>query len=657
MSTIPVLLENIVPQSKSLAQLKTLIGFLRKNKSNGIPQLITALEQDAKQRKNLSVYVQAILARYTAKELLTDSGINDSSSFASAIANSIKHTLLPVVPQQHSFAYLLHCLFPEKYDAEWVNSISDDDWLKLLELIFTEEHNRLSVTLSHDEISEALEILSYRVASSALNTSFNHRYASEVEHYQALTEQHKFVEMLREEYEKTGLVGPASANMLITQLNECLTALHELKRTAIHSGTSLQATFTIHRMQQQLMRMRLLAQMISGQANSLLHAVVLFKQLLQNEKDKNSLLKLFSENSYLLAYRIAEHESSTGEHYIATNEKEYYDFFKAASKGGIIAALMTFVKIILHHLHFAPFWEAFCYSLNYATGFVSIQISHAILATKQPAMTASTIAAALDKKSTDKPSIPDLALLIGSVSRSQFISFAGNLLLVFPVSFLIAAVYYLTMGHELVNEQEATKMLHDVHPWENPTWVYASITGVFLFISGIISGYYDNKVIYSSIPHRIKQHVVLRRFLSQRQLIRFAQYVEYNLGSLIGNICLGFFLGTAAFLGFIFGLPFDIRHITISSGNYAIAVFTLMTHPDWRLLAEAFIGVMGIGFFNFLVSFGLAITVAAKSRRVGKKEFKELLIWVKKYIRRYPKDFVVPPKTDRKPQDIDITIA
>ncbi|HLP31833.1 MAG TPA: hypothetical protein VK202_00075, partial [Bacteroidia bacterium] len=65
----------------------------------------------------------------------------------------------------------------------------------------------------------------------------------------------------------------------------------------------------------------------------------------------------------------------------------------------------------------------------------------------------------------------------------------------------------------------------------------------------------------------------------------------------------------------------------------------------------------GIGFFNFLVSFGLAITVAAKSRKVGKKEFIELLNWVKKYIRRYPKDFVVPPKTDRKPQDIDITLA
>ncbi len=230
MSTTPMLLENIVPQSKSLAQLKTLIGFLRKNKSNGIAQLITALEQDEDKRKDLSDYVQAVLARYTAKELLTDSGINESSSFASAITNSIKHTLLPKVPQQLSFAYLLHCLFPEKYDAEWVNSISDDEWLKLLELIFSEENSHLSETLSHDEISEAIEILSYRVASAALNTSFNHRYASEVEHYHALTEQHKFVEMLREEYEKTGLVGPASANMLITQLNECLTALQELKK-------------------------------------------------------------------------------------------------------------------------------------------------------------------------------------------------------------------------------------------------------------------------------------------------------------------------------------------------------------------------------------------------------------------------------------------
>jgi site-specific recombinase len=42
------------------------------------------------------------------------------------------------------------------------------------------------------------------------------------------------------------------------------------------------------------------------------------------------------------------------------------------------------------------------------------------------------------------------------------------------------------------------------------------------------------------------------------------------MGALVGNIALGFFLGMAGFIGHIFGIPFDIRHITIAAGNSAI---------------------------------------------------------------------------------------
>lgn len=650
-----ILLRNIEPQGKSLQPLKYLVAELRKHRRKGLLELTKLLSEEPELRKRLSQYLLQTVKRYSGKELLTDSGINKNTTFISAFYSGIKHTLLPVVPAQHSLAYLLHIVFSEHKDADWVSEIQDDLWERFFTLLFQEEENQSHIFLSQAEVSEALEILSYRVTSEALDTDFAQRYSSLTPFYAAFKTQHRQVEELREVIEKNKPVTPDVTTPLIEQLQHCQHAIAELKRVSVHKGTSLEATFTLHRLEQQVLRMRLLANMLSGAAASVPHAVQLFKQLLLHEKEKNSLRKLLRENSYLLAYRIAEHESTTGEHYIAANEKEYYEFFKAASKGGVIAALMTFVKMILHHLHLAPFWEAFCYSLNYAGGFVTIQVSHSILATKQPAMTASTIAAALDKKSAEKPSIPDLAILIGSVSRSQFISFAGNLLLVFPTAFAIAALYYLITGTELANTTEALHMLQDVHPWNNPTWLYACITGVFLFISGIISGYYDNKVIYSSIPQRIRQHRVLRKWLTQRQLVRISRYVEYNLGSLIGNISLGFFLGTATFLGFIFGLPFDIRHITISSGNFAFALFTLMDQQQWMLLAQAFIGVMGVGFFNFLVSFGLALVVAAKSRKVGRNDFLELLRWVKQYIRRYPKDFVFPPRGNRQPSDIEVT--
>ena len=61
--------------------------------------------------------------------------------------------------------------------------------------------------------------------------------------------------------------------------------------------------------------------------------------------------------------------------------------------------------------------------------------------------------------------------------------------------------------------------------------------------------------------------------------------MEKHFGSLMGSIALGFFLGFSGVLGKIYGIPFDIRHITIAAGNTAIAVYGLgLDHiPSWGI--------------------------------------------------------------------------
>ncbi len=44
---------------------------------------------------------------------------------------------------------------------------------------------------------------------------------------------------------------------------------------------------------------------------------------------------------------------------------------------------------------------------------------------------------------------------------------------------------------------------------------------------------------------------------------------------MIGNISLGFMLGMSSIVNKILGIPFDIRHITISAGNVSIALYGL----------------------------------------------------------------------------------
>ena len=133
--------------------------------------------------------------------------------------------------------------------------------------------------------------------------------------------------------------------------------------------------------------------------------------------------------------------------------------------------------------------------------------------------------------------------------------------------------------------------------------------------------------------------------MSPKRLDKLANYIENNFGALIGNISLGFFLGFAGILGKILGIPFDIRHITISAGNTAIGMYGIGIHniPPYFLLA-VILGVLAIGFLNFLVSFSLAFLVAVKSRGIRFAQYPRFFRILGNYFLQHPRDFVLPRK-------------
>jgi site-specific recombinase len=613
-------------------------------------QGIALLESSEANRLRLKHYIGRVFYRKDLTYVLVDSGISRRTGFIPELVRKIKHTIIPEEKDKAAFHETLRTVFSGNTER----LLSEEQLATLFRVL------QIGVDFNDHylkrELIDAIEILSYRITATAIESEFLNKFRRS-QTLNSFVKQNKEVHALIAQHILGVPFNPQHVIHIKQLLSESVDDINLLKRNSHHQGASLQFTYTLHRISQQIERLKVLFDIYLEPVLTSQRLATFIHDILHSERDKNSIRKQLNETTYLLAYQIAEHESKTGEHYIAENAEEYKDMFVSSSKGGGFASLMTLAKVLLHHLSFAPFWQAFSYSMNYAAGFVGIQLTHSTLATKQPAMTASRIAHSLDKKDSDENSIRGLALMMGKVSRSQFISFAGNLLVVFPLSFAIAAVFQLLFGKPIVDVKNAQKMLRDVHPFLTPTWFYACITGVFLFLSGIISGYCDNKVIYSNIPLRIRHHAGLQRVLRKRALVRLSRYVETNLGSLIGNISLGFFLGMAGFIGFIFGLPFDIRHITISSGNYAIALFTLMGNVTWSYALTCLGGVMGIGFFNFMISFGLALFVAARSRRVRIAQFADLIKWTGIYFKRYPRDFFLPPKQERTIDELKNTLS
>ncbi|MES2848220.1 MAG: hypothetical protein V4685_04150, partial [Bacteroidota bacterium] len=430
-------------------------------------------------------------------------------------------------------------------------------------------------------------------------------------------------------------------------LHNCKQSIHWIREQRMAYGTSLAQTFILTRLQQQVDRMFIILDVLdSDDTFNTERFVMYFRTVVHNENTKYSIKEFTSENTGYLAYQIAEHGGRTGEKFITTTRQEFWRMFRSAAGGGIIISFIGIIKNLLGKISAAPFWQGFLYSTNYSLGFILIQDTGSTLATKQPAYTANNVASSFDaQKIGDKPDLRNLAITIGKVSRTQLASFAGNLMVVFPLTYLLAWLFFAATGVKIAEGAAAHKLLTDQQPFHSLALLYACFTGFFLFASGLIAGYVENYLVYSRIGERLRYSTAFKYGFSEKRRYKIIHYIENNMGALIGNIALGFFLGMAGFFGKIFGLPFDIRHITISAANTAIGFFGLDNNVAPKEIVYTLLGVFAIGFLNFAVSFGLAFYVAVKSRGIRLRNYPEFLGILWRYIRKYPRDFVKAPQS------------
>jgi site-specific recombinase len=282
--------------------------------------------------------------------------------------------------------------------------------------------------------------------------------------------------------------------------------------------------------------------------------------------------------------------------------------------------------------------------MNYALGFMLIHVLHFTLATKQQAMSANLIALTLSAAPVSRRSLDRLAELVVEVARSPLIGIVGNVIVAFPLAWLIATVLGWMLGHPVASTTKAEHLLHELDPLASFAIFHAGIAGLWLFTSGLISGYYDNKAEYNRIPQRIRQLRLARRVLGDATLERLARCAEKNLGALAGNFFFGVLLGITALIGFLFGLPLDIRHVKFAASNFAYALVSLERGVSWHTIALCLLGIAPIGLVNLVVSFSLAIYVAMRSRRATWSNWGGLARRLLRLFRERPSEFVLPPR-------------
>jgi site-specific recombinase len=228
--------------------------------------------------------------------------------------------------------------------------------------------------------------------------------------------------------------------------------------------------------------------------------------------------------------------------------------------------------------------------------------------------------------------------------RSQSASVFGNLAAVAPGALAVAALWWFATGQAPLSREHAAHVLAATSLL-GPSFVFATYTGVLLWLSGLFSGWADNAFTLRRVHEAIASNRRLIRRIGPEGARARADWWRANIAGIAGNVGLGVMLGLTPARFLFAGVPMEVRHVTLSTGQVAAAAFTLgtdvlTTAPFWLALA----GLALIGALNVGVSFALALRLAMKAVDISPADRTRVYRAIRRRLATRPLDFVWPPR-------------
>lgn len=624
-----------------------------KNKVS-IEPLLEFLKDNPDYCEQFSTELKRILKPLTIRPLMTEAGILQNRAFLKELKRRLIAKVLPLEPEKNEIEYFLGQLFFFYSDYTWLAKIPREQFIELFDLLklksfFTPYHSNTHLR----ELFQATNLISQRISGRALEEeilAMVPEYDYENGPFQALERAISRIEHGFIIHNKGFLSREDEAYLeFLENYKQCKAFIDQAYTNSSIFGISMTVNHNLIRLRQQLSRLKKLIQLVIREESKTEaeQSVDFALQLLRYHSTRNDIGQLIKENTENIAYEITTHTAKTGEHYITGTGKEYRKMLYASMGGGFIVGLLCIIKLLLSNVETSQFGHAFYYSMNYSIGFITIFLLGFTLATKQPAMTAAALIRAIEeeKKSSEsgKPDSFAFAELFSRVFRSQFIAFVGNVIIAFPVSLAVVWGWFLFTGDNFATAK-ANHLLEDINPFLSPLIFHSAIAGVFLFLSGIISGEVANRNKHYKVPYRIAEHPILKLTIGRESAAKLAKWVEKKWAGVYSNFWFGIFMGTTSTIGIFLGLNLDIRHITFASGNFALGLYGSNWDVPLGMMIWCFLGIGIIGLVNFTVSFALSLFVAFKSRKIPTSELKILTKSVWKYFKKRPYAFFFPVK-------------
>ncbi|MCC6278670.1 MAG: hypothetical protein IT289_12210 [Oligoflexia bacterium] len=600
--------------------IEELFIWIRKdNPSTRLRYLLQVLDNNPQLKQVFAENLRCLLEETESLSLFAHAGLVREESFFSELVERLVRKILPSPPTEKSLWELFIRIFPDESDAKWVSELPTDVVRQIVALIEHGAHEDPFFRIRFAQ-TEALLILSSQVASLGLDevirSRLQYRTVSQNPFYRLTKSVAQTVEHLTST-DVTDEVSHQSFEASLKAVFECQSAIQSILGHLEQSGVSVNLVYSLDQMASGLYRIESLLRFFfnEDENRSLELAQDFVSNLIEQVDHSRGIWGLFDSNIHLLSRKIVERTAETGVHYITHSPQEYRRMLLSASGGGILTVFTTVLKSAISQLKLPLFFDGLFASLNYATSFVVLQFGHLTLATKQPAMTASTLAAQLKNLKTERD-VESFVLESACLTRSQIAAIAGNVGFVVPGCVLFCWGLSKFNSGFVMTPEYARYILEGLHPFKSLTIPLAALTGVILWFSSIAAGWIDNWFVFNRLPEAISKHRTLNRIVGVKNSERLSRWLTQSMAGLGGSISLGFCLGFTPVFGKFFGLPLDVRHVTLSAGSATVAVYTLGWHESWNSAIWALAGIGFIGLLNLTVSFSLSLFVAARARRI-----------------------------------------
>ena len=634
----------------TLGSVQPMRELFQSLKRTNFEVFLAYLKNNEEIKNNFRDYLFILFSNKSFAKALTDANILSENAFFPELKKRISYKFLPPVEDENTISYIISkVLFNPKSDSDYIKNIKPEDGSEFFKLMEIEKISTLPKVKK--ELLISANILALRSVGNALEagiTKMVPEYKNFDNPFVALqSELDSLIGRFKKDKDLQIDSKDVDYKQIKIYLQQCLDFVDKAFKNACKFGISSKINQSLLKIRQQLRRIQDIIPIlvVDTEEDILTNSKNLVSNTLKYNSHRNNIRELIDDSTRLISHLITSHTAETGTHYIATSPKEYLKMFWKASGGGIIVGFLCIFKMMMSYSHGSEFSHAVLYSLNYAFGFIIIYLLGFTLATKQPAMTAATMAKVLSDESSSEKNYKEFANLVAKLSRTQFIAFVGNVLWSFPVA--LAIIY----GMDWFLEKnfavaKADKLLKDLNPIESKAILHACIAGFFLFISGIISGNISNSSIFNQIPERISQSPFLNQVIGAKNSKKLSNFYTKHWAGIISNFWFGIFLGVIAPLGVFLGLDLDIRHITFSAGNFALALYGKGFDIDTYTFTISLVTIFLIGAFNFIVSFGLSMLLAFRSRKVNFGELTIIYKTILKYFIKNPLRFFIPLKSE-----------